>query len=246
MTHLKKKKRQPKVLIAAPTSRVKDYVFLDWLLNVKSFTYKNVDILLCDNSVDIKYQQYLNMLGVKTLRVNPEGKNPREYVTESQNLLRSYFLNNDYDYYFSLESDILPPKDVIEKLLMADLDVVSGLYFYNFGAKSNLLLNYFVKEGDKKYRTHNPTLKEALQWVDGSVKQVYECGIGCTLIKRAVLEKIPFRWVLNNNGFSDTHFYADLYKNGYLAFVDTSILCKHKNSSWSNNIDHILSTDLKL
>src|SRR3989344_1313055 len=35
---------------------------------------------------------------------------------------------NDYDYFFSLEQDVIPGKDVLKKLISHNKEVVSGIY----------------------------------------------------------------------------------------------------------------------
>lgn len=236
--------RLPKILLAAPTSDYKDYIFLDWFFYVTNLTYKNYDILLVDNSHDITYFENLKQLGVNVMHVCPEGKTSREYVTESQNLIRDYFLKNDYDYLFSLEVDIFPPRNIIEKLLLANKDIVGAPYFYNFGPESMILLQYFIKKQNGTYATYNPDLLDSMIFFDGTVKQCYENGIGCTLIKRRIIEQIPFRWEKGNPGFSDTHFYKDLFDNHITNYIDTSVICRHYNNDWSKNTDHVLSKDV--
>jgi len=38
------------VLLAAPTSIYKEYVLFEWIEHIKRLTYKNIEILLVDNS----------------------------------------------------------------------------------------------------------------------------------------------------------------------------------------------------
>lgn len=232
----------PKILLAAPTSTYKDYIFLDWFIHASSLTYKNYDILICDNSHDKNYHKKLQKMGINCLYVSPEGKETRQYIVESQNVLREHFLQYNYDYFFSLEVDVFPPKNIIEKLLSCNKKIVGAPYFWKFGKESCLLISYFT--GDNKVNTHETTLPEAINFVDGTVKQVYENGIGCTLISREIIEKIPFRWEKGNPAYSDTFFYKDLFKKGYKNYMDTSILCKHYNSDWGLNVEHMMSKDV--
>jgi hypothetical protein len=236
---------KPKVLLAAPTSIFKDYVFLEWYLHASTLTYPNYDIVICDNSLDTSYAPKLRRMGVKTLYVSPRGKTPRQYIAESQNMLREVFLEGRYDYFFSLEVDIFPPRNIIEKLLSCGKPIVSAPYFYDFGIKSKPLVHYFVQKPDGGITTHCANLSEAIDWLDGTVKPIYQSGVGCTLIERSILEKIPFRWESGNNGFSDSFLYYDLtYKLKINNWLDTSILCRHYNSDWFLNPDHVNSKDI--
>ena len=42
----------PKILIAAPTAKAKDYCFEEWLDHVMGFTYPLFDVKLFDNTLD--------------------------------------------------------------------------------------------------------------------------------------------------------------------------------------------------
>jgi hypothetical protein len=227
-----------KVLIATPTSTNKDYIFLDWFIHTSNFTYPNKEIIICDNSHDITYHEKLKAMGVNCLYVAPKSRRSHDYITESQNVLRDYFLKGNYDYFFSLEVDIFPPRNIIEKLLTANKKIVAAPYFWNFGKQSQVLLVYFRQTGEKEFITHEPDFAETLQFFDGNVNQIYENGIGCTLISREIIEKIPFRVESGKPGYSDTYFYIDLFKLGYKNWMDTSVFCKHYNSDWGGIIDN--------
>jgi hypothetical protein len=141
--------------------------------------------------------------------------------------------------------DVFPTRNIIEKLLSTRKDIVSAPYFYDFGKKSKPLVHYFVQKADKTYTTHCANLYDAIKFMDGNVKPIYQSGIGCTLIKRDIIEKIPFRWESGNQGFSDSFFYYDLtYKAKINNWLDTSVLCKHYNSDWFINPDHAKSKDI--
>jgi hypothetical protein len=230
-------KQQPKILLAAPTSTYKDYIFLEWYLHASTLTYSNYDLLIVNNSRDKTYHEKLKKMGINTLWVNPEGKSCKDYVCESQNMLRDYFLEHDYDYYFSLEVDIFPPRNVIEKLLCAKKQLISAPYFYDFGKKSKPLLYCFSQDKNKIYHNYQVDLLQSLEVCNGDVVQVYAAGIGCMLIERAVMEKIKFRIDPKIDAFSDTPFYIDLYNNKIFNYIDTSMICKHYNSDWFQNID---------
>ena len=227
----------PKVLLAAPTSSIKTYCWIDWWLNVKSFTYPDLDILIVDNSVGTANIEYLKTFGVKVLHVEPKNRTTQEFITESQNVIRKELLKGDYDYLFSLESDIFPQKkDVVERLMAHDLPIVSAPYFIGIGKESHLLINYLVKSFVAKNAAFGMNLpnKYGFLLMDGTVKQVNQCGIGCSLIKREVIEEIPFRFEKGREAHADSFFYTDLWYHGIPAFVDTSLAvrCFHYNQDW--------------
>jgi hypothetical protein len=225
----------PKVLLAAPTFSGKNYCFIDWWLNIKQFAYPDLDILLVDNSIGMDNVAYLEKFDIRVLHVEPKNRKTQEYITESQNLIRDVFLDEGYDYLFSLETDCFPErKDVIERLMIHDLDVVSAPYFIGKGEESELLIGALVKSFVAKNALFgiNLPLRYAFYLIDGTVKQATNCGIGCTLIKKWVIEKIPFRIEQGNFAHSDSFFYTDLFYNGIPSYLDTGIFCRHENQDW--------------
>jgi hypothetical protein len=234
----------PKILIIAPTSIYKDYILLEWYLWISSLTYKNYDILICDNSLDTSYYQKLKAMDMPVIHCSPIGKTPREYIADSLNQLRNHFLKGDYEVMVIVEVDVFPPRNFTEKLLCENKDMISAPFFYDFGPKSNILLWYFAQTGilnehDKPiFTTHKADFMQGLNFMDGEVNQIYQSGIGCTMLKRKVVEKIPFRWEHGKPEFPDSFLYADALKAPFFNYMDTSFLCKHYNSDWSQNPDH--------
>lgn len=230
-------KQQPKILLSAPTSIIKDYIFLDWYLYVSNLTYQNYDIYIVDNSHDFTYHQELRRFGIDIDYVNPKGKKSVDYITESQNLIREKFLKGNYDYFFSLEVDIFPPRNIIEKLLSDKKDIVSVPYFLSSGYNTYFITQYFFKDKRGKLFSDIPDFEYAFDKFRGDVHQSYANGIGCTLIKRHILEKLKFR--TNGKVHSDTLLYEDIFKILKIPnFIDTSTILVHHNSDWGENIDH--------
>lgn len=229
--------RNPKILLAAPTSIHKEYIFLTWFLYVQNLTYKNYDIYIVDNSIDDLYHKELRNLGVDIGYVNPSGKDSRVYVTESQNLIRKKFLEGNYEYLFSLEVDIFPSRNVIEKLLSCKKEIVSVPYFIDFAEDSKLYFEQFTVV-DKTIKSFVPVMEKAFQDYKGKLLQTSANGIGCSLIHRHIIEQLPFRYDLNRKGHSDTFFYEDiLHKLKIMNYIDTSQIVVHHNSDWGLNFD---------
>lgn len=230
-------KNPPKILVAAPTAFYKEYIFLDWLLHVSNLSYPNYDILVVDNSHNEEYYQAYKNMGINILHVNPKGKTSTEYITESQSIIRDFFLKQKYTYLMSIEVDIFPPRNIIEKLLSNNKDIVSVPYFIGFGKQSNLITHYLRNVGIKEIEHYNPDFLEQFKRYNGKVNQCFSTGIGCSLIKRKVIKKIPFRFEKGKKYHSDTYFAIDLFNNQIPNYIDTSIVIKHYNSDWATNAD---------
>lgn len=117
--------KYPKVLLNCPTYDKKSYCWQKWRDMIKSLSYPNFDVLFVDNSKDKKYFEEISK-DFNVIHKHIEG-DPRKVVSESRNILRDEFFKGDYDYFFSLEQDVFPPFDVIERLISHDKDIVPGV-----------------------------------------------------------------------------------------------------------------------
>lgn len=224
----------PKVLIACPVHEVKSYCIDLWISHVKAFTYPNFDIFLADNSPTENFSKYLKSQGINVVWNNPAGKDVYRAMETSHEACRKEAINKKYDFLFHLECDIFPPSAwIIQDLMQHNKPVVSGLYHIQHGPKSNLLAQSVLIDDTLGFETFNLDPDSADLFVDGRVKRVFSSGIGCTLIKREVFEKIPFRTQAGINLHPDTYFCLDLRKNKIMNYCDTNIICRHENSDWN-------------
>ncbi len=221
--------KNPKVLVCAPQSDRKNYCFDWWLDSSQNLNYQNYEIFLADNSTTRKNFKRIRKLGINCEYIKPKGRDTITLIAESHEACRRFAIRNNFDYMLHLETDIKPPVDIIDQLLFHKKDVVSAMYFIGFGEGSKLM----IQQSDQFSETVNFTdnLDNAdLHFVDGTLKQVHHAGLGCALIKRKVFEKIPFRREKGANVHPDSFFAHDLHVKGIKQFIDTSLLCEHRNS----------------
>jgi len=223
-----------KVLVGCPTSDYKSYCIEEYVDSIKSLTYSNYDILIVDNS---KGESYYNK--IKSLGVNVKGdkfqKHARDRIVSSRNMIREYMIENNYDYFLSLEQDVIPPRDIIERMLAHKKDVVTGVYFaMNFHKGKDQLMPLVWVDFNKETRRMFYIDDERLY--SDKLIEIAASGLGCVLIHRAILKQFEFRYVKKENAFDDVWFYKDLRENNIRIFCDTSLKCKHlvKNWSWQN------------
>lgn len=232
-----------KILLATPTAKHKDYCakeFIDQIIQIKETFNKDigiVNILIVDNSKDPEYHKRLvELLGNKgeiLYYKAREGQDMRDYMTDCNNIIRERVLTGNYNYLFSLESDIFCPKNTLEYLLIQKRKVIGLPYF----TKHNYYSQIMVMETDDfglTNITNYKTLKRAFITFEGKVQKNYMIGLGCLLIHRSVLEKIKFRVDLKakERGHADTYFHIDLRKQGIDSYLATKYYCHHQNSSW--------------
>ncbi len=113
----------PKILIACPTHIVKDYSTQRWIDNIKKFTYPNFDTLLIDNSptnemVD-KWKDKTNIRKIDTTGIEALTCMRMNLSFEE---IRKEFLAGDYKWLATIESDIIPPHNVLEFMIETGKD----------------------------------------------------------------------------------------------------------------------------
>ena len=234
----------PRVLVCAPTSIFKDYCFIDWIKNVEQFTYPLFDVFLCDNSSDLEYSKKVNDYAWKNISNNfycfhyPLEKQPLvQKIAYSHDVCSHIAVHKHYDYMLHLETDVFPEKDIIERLLWNNKEVVGAVYYTEEGAKRKPVLQRIINlsPNEEDIVSVNFEPKEDLGFLNGEVKQVGHVGLGCVLIKTTVFEKVKFRCDLDYPEHSADSFFAnDCYDNKIPIYVDTSLVAKHRNRAWTN------------
>jgi len=220
-----------RVLIGTPTSDNKNYCLEEFIVRVKSFSYKNYDVLIVDNSANRhNYKRFISE-GFKVIYVKPKDKSIQNILAESHEAIREYAIKHKYSYLLHLESDIIPPTDVIERLMIHNLPIVSAMYMINFGEESHLMAQKIEDFGEIR-ETINMKEGADLMMVDGKLKEVFSCGLGCVLIHKNILTQFKFRWDRNTTLHPDALFSLDTNGLGIRKYIDSSILCEHYNSAW--------------
>ncbi len=222
--------------MASYFSDIKEYALYDFLAIVKNLTYPNYDIYLVDNSKDINFHKTIRAHGFDCDYVNPDGRMSREYMTECNNMIRQRALDGGYDYLMSIESDLYPPLDVIESLMVHSKPVTAYAYMIYTGEGSAPMLSEMEDEiacFDKDYQTRILDNMAGFDFMTGEAKKSHSCGLGCCLIQRGVLEKIKFRIDDEYQSHADEYFHKDVLVDLKVRpYVDTSILINHWNKSW--------------
>jgi len=241
----------PKILVAGPTHKVKDYCFIDWINNVKKFDYPNFNILLADNTEDDGlYAQHLNNtynqtfgndFRFKAINVFKENNiSPKEAkkmgvwerLCISHTFCSDYVFKNNYSHLLHLESDIFPEQDVIEKLLFQNKMVIGSVYYTGSGSFRHPMVSIEVQNAPDNFSFVLLDQGQMLTFFDGTIKKVSAMGLGCVLINRFVLKKIPFRFLKNYDMAPDGFFSEDCHRNRINIYAHTGCLSRHENQQW--------------
>lgn len=236
----------PRVLVAAPQAAAKKYAFERFIDNVMQFTYPNFDVKLFDNTDDGgEFTAYMNTYveqhhgkgarfeALNTLLMhNMKTDSVIERMARSHNDCRDFTLRLKYDYLLHLETDLFPPSNIIEELMVQAKPIISALYYVDNGIYRKPMIQRSIKLAPRFLSSKNFMANEDLCFCDGTVKKVAHAGLGCILIHRSVLEKVNFRHIEGVNNHPDTYFAEDCAKERIPIMLDTSIVVEHENSPW--------------
>ena len=237
-------KVEPRVLLGCPIHISKDYCIKDWIKHIMELNYENYDIMLVDNTKDVewhmKISEYVSNLKKEGKdkrkfimgRLDDHSEDIRQRIVYCRNRIRDMVLQENYDYFFSLECDVFPEKDVIQRMIKHDKDVVTGVYLSAYGLpiifwdKNNPNGKGVPVAGYELYQCREEDLpKNELIKIDYS-------GVGCLLIKRETLLNVSFRVEKGNISCDDMFFGHDLMLKDLELWCDTGLKCRHDTKPW--------------
>lgn len=235
-----------RVLVCCPTSSAKNYCAQQWIDNVMKFTYPNFEVRMFDNTPDeganiykfnydnksygYKFHVY-SSFALNKIK-NPKFLHSAEKMAISHNDCARYAINNGFKYILHLESDVFPPKDVIERLMFHRKYITSAVYYIDEGKYRKPMLQKSIDITSTHTISINYRKNEEILYLDGSLQKVAHAGLGCVLIDTKVLKSIRFRHDKSRSVHPDTIFYEDCRRKKINVNVDTSIICRHENKSW--------------
>ena len=223
----------PKILIGCVTHEKHSPLLDKFLKSLDEINYKNKDILFVDNSEGKNYFELLKEKGFNVLkesaRFNVLKDNPKENrilnIISGRNIIREYFLDKNYDYLFFLDTDVIVPKDIFQKLLECNADIATGVYLCNQQIKDKRIILPAIYKFHDEGKVKIPPIEEM---TGEKIFEIAVCGMGCCLIKRDVLNKIKFRqFTSSTEDGEDVAFCIDARKNGFKVKVNTAAKCKH-------------------
>jgi FkbM family methyltransferase len=151
-------------------------------------------------------------------------------IDQVRNLIAHWAAN--YDYLFSVDSDIAFEKDTLRKLLSHDKDMVSGLYIQR---KPDVQILEIYEPNQFGGVTNIPY--EKIKYHKGLL-EIAGCGFGCVLIKSEVIKAIGYPQFVyksaidhRNTISEDVYFCRQALEKGFKIYADTTIMCDHIGST---------------
>lgn len=224
----------PKVLIFTAVYEGKEYCLADFMNEAAKINYPNKRHIFIDNSKTDTFYKKLKEWGLDIHRIE-RGANSREAIARSQNYARKIAIDEGYDYLFSLESDIMCPKDIVQDLMRHGKDVTTGFYYIGNREKGVRVPCITLSKFNKTigaYGTRLLAREEFEAYTNQGLKQVQAGGMGCCLVHKRAFKRVAFTYDPRFTGHSDIYFFNDMFKRKIPVFVDTNIYCEHENSLW--------------
>lgn len=147
-------------------------------------------------------------------------------VYDARNECVQNAINGGFDYVLFIDSDMVFPKDSIERLINRNVDIVTGVYYARRGNHFPVI---FSKVRPKSFFRKQIATK--IEKVDKPFFEVAGCGMGLCLIKTEVFKKMyakkwePFR-PMRLLG-EDLSFCYRASKLGYKIYADSTIELGH-------------------
>lgn len=183
------------ILIAIPTAKY-----------IEAETFKSIYDLEIPEGYKVTFQYFYGYL-----------------IDQTRNLMSDWGKN--FDYLFSVDSDITFPPDTLKKLLSHNKDIVTGVYKQRF---INTTLELWKNNNriDWEYLKNRKDLFE-----------IDSCGFGCVLIDSNVLRVMEYPHFVYKSAIDhkdtlseDVYFCGKAKENKFKIYVDPTIVCGHIGS----------------
>ncbi len=222
-----------RILIGCPTYSGKNYCikrFLERLALVK----QESDVLFVDNSEDEEHAESIRAAGFEVVRTKKQSDIIATIIHNRQVII-DRALEKKYDFVFFLDTDVLPPEDVVARLVAQKKDIITGVYVGMMKVQGRIRVTPVLYDFSQKKDYFRPIPLNAI--FDDEVREIAASGFGCVLIARHVFEKVKIRYNKELGSGEDIPFCRDARElHGLKTFVDTSIKCTHMQKDRDLNI----------
>lgn len=157
----------------------------------------------------------------------PAREDVHDNITKKYNNGRRMTLEGGYDAMLTVEADMIVPETTLQRLSNVDADVVYGLYVGRHSRHPWLAFSSLGgPPGPYSGKTFTKT-PDICPKVWGNVVESKGVGLGCTLIRRHVLESIEFRNAPDHQVANDWMFALDADALSFSQAHDCGVVCGH-------------------
>jgi len=151
----------------------------------------------------------------------------RMHVHVARDEMAKTAIQNDCDYLFMIDDDMISPNDLFEKLYASQKDIIGPLAFTrNFPHKP--VIYSCVAGWDNVSQCEYFTNYAVMKYPKDTLVQVDAIGFGAVLIKTECFKKMPAPWFMNpNKTGEDINFCYEANKYGFKTWVDTRLKLGH-------------------
>lgn len=156
------------------------------------------------------------------------------YITDyARNMMIKKLLNYKKipDYFFFIDSDMVFAYDTLEKLVNANKDVITGLYFQKHKPHYPLIWKI------RSFKINNNKIKKKYVWHTefkaNQIEEIDACGAGALLVKSSVFKKVGSPWFqfkIDSNACpvgEDIYFCKKLQNNGFKLYSHNGTFIDH-------------------
>lgn len=243
-----------KILLGTPVRQKKE-VLIEFLISLKELDILDIelDFLFIDDNIETKSSELLldfKENNPNTILINSNySKNTNDYaysetthhwsvestnkVGQLKNKIIKHALDNNYDYLFFVDSDLILPSSLLKHLVNRNVDIVSEVFWTVWESDRKILpqvwmfdnYNFVYPVLSSKLSVDEIALKEK-EFIDKMKKpNLYEVGgLGaCTLISKNALQKGVSFELIKNISFigEDRHFCIRASVLGLTLYADT-------------------------
>ena len=167
------------------------------------------------------------VLGREDMKKVPPRETVHENITRKYNTARQIVLDGGYDALLTIEADMIVPDITLRRMTMIDADVIYGLYVSRHGRRPWLAFDSLGGPPGQYSGASFSRLPELCAKAWGNVVESKGVGLGCTYIRREVLEAIEFRCAPDQQVANDWMFALDVDRGGFSQVHDCGIECGH-------------------
>ena len=212
------------VLIGVPTYEGQAYCLQRFLACIRNLN-PPAHVLFVDNSPTLKYSKVLESAGFAVIHNKTLAQDKISKIIENRNIIIKHAVQKGYDSVLFLDSDVLPPINIVSLLSQHQKPIVSGVYLGvdEVEGKPMLVPMAYDWAADNQNLCFLPLELVIPQYL----LKIAACGFGCVLIKTQLLKNIPLRQDPEHEGGEDILFCRDAHNAGIPVYLDTRVKCVH-------------------